>query len=118
MLFRSEHATDPVVREVALPILVEALATSDVTRATTLIESLPEGQLRDGAVRAFAYEVKKNDPEGALAWASTMSDEERREDALDYIFRDWKTADTAAAKRWLENTDALSPEKKKEMLGK
>ena len=29
-----------------------------------------------------------------------------------------RTADEAAAKRWLENTAALSPEKKKKMPGK
>ena len=114
----AEQVTDPAVRAPALEIVVRAVARSDVTQATAMLEKLPDGRLRDDVVRSFINEIEQADPDAAATWASTIGNAETRKSALTGIYMLLRATDEAVAKRWLENTAALSPKKKKEMLGK
>ena len=67
-------------------------------------------------MQTFADAVKRTDPEGAVAWASTLSDAKQRQSQVESIARDWLRTDTDAAKRWLARTAVLSEEIKARLL--
>jgi hypothetical protein len=82
------------------------------------VEGLAVGGTRDAAAAAHANKVIATDPEGAAAWAATISDASQRENALRRTFEKWKTQDEAAANRWVEATPALNQEAKQRLLAK
>ena len=94
------------------------MRASDVTKAAAWLEKLPAGIERDGAVAAYAGKVTGSDPEAAATWAATVTDNNKRENAVRNVYDRWKRTDEAAANRWLAATPALSPDAKKRMSGK
>jgi hypothetical protein len=52
----------------------------DPLEASSWIGTLAEGADRDAAVEALLHDVAATDPDAAAAWASTLSDERRREE--------------------------------------
>jgi hypothetical protein len=67
-------------------------------------------------VRSFSTAVQRSDPEGAVAWASTLSDANQRQSQVENITRDWLRSDTDAARQWLSSSHVLSEEVKARLL--
>jgi hypothetical protein len=105
-------------RNGAIRQLIGNWAEYNITAAAKWVEGLPVGGSRDAAAGAYADNVIRTDPEGAVAWAATIADVSQRENALRRTFEKWKTQDEAAAKRWLEASPALTQEAKQRLLAK
>ena len=75
--------------------IIQVVGGHDADAAMRMMQQFPEVPERAEAIQEVASQLSNWAPETAA-----------------------RTADEAAAKRWLENTAALSPEKKKKMLGK
>jgi hypothetical protein len=69
---------------------------------------MPASQVRDGAVSSFVSVISQDDPEGAVAWASTIGDENRRNNSVQNAFSNWQRTNKAAAAAWLDQTTAIS----------
>lgn len=89
------------------PFLAEALvdswAATDLRSAAAWVKSQPVGPSRDAGISAILENIRSADPEKALEWAQSISDEEKRSDFSESILRSWHRDDPFGAKAWLAN---------------
>jgi hypothetical protein len=104
------------VGEAAVRAIVEEELPFGVPETAAWIESLPAGGLREAAVEDFCVKVRPIDPATALAWALTIGKPERQRDEVRRAAESWLEVDPEAARRWINETDAVSPETKKNLL--
>ena len=80
------------------------------------MQTFPAGEERDSMVSNFARQVVETDPEGALEWAATLTDEKQRERQIQQLASQWKSFDKARATNWIQSSTALSPQAKEQLL--
>jgi hypothetical protein len=88
----------------------------DLGKAANWLDGLPASESRDAAVSAFTNQVSDSDPEGAVAWASTISDPNTRKVDLERIAITWMGRDEDAASRWIAATPSLAEDAKARLL--
>lgn len=91
-------------RSRALAETVNRWADKDPVAAGNFLSQLPVTTETDPARERYAFEVLRQDPEGALAWANTISAEEQRTKAVENLVRAWMRRDRAAAERWVASS--------------
>ncbi len=84
--------------------VINIWAQKDANAAGKWLGEFPPGPLSDAARRTFARQVADRDPEAALSWAETVSDETIREAAIDHIFNSWRQRNPDAAAAFLSNS--------------
>ncbi len=89
------------VRSRALAEVINEWADNDAVAAGNYLSRLPPSPETDAARERYAGEVLRRDPEGALAWASTISTEAQRNRTIGNLVRAWMRRDRPAAERWL-----------------
>jgi hypothetical protein len=100
-----------------LSTIAHEWATQDPAAAARWLDTMPSGDSRDSAVHNFSNAVADSDPEGAAAWAATISQQQsQRVSAIAQILQQWKRTEPKAAAAWLQATPALSGEAKERML--
>lgn len=93
-------------RRDAVSDLVGRWAGSDANAAGEWLganQNLPE---YDAAAASFAGQVARQDPESAVAWASTVQDPQQQRGAYERVYRGWREADRAAADAWWGRVNA------------
>lgn len=80
--------------------IINVWAQKDVHGAAKWLDSQPVGPQSDTARMTFARQVGERNPETALQWASTVSDETMRRSATEHIITSWRARDSAAAARY------------------
>ena len=98
-------------RSSALSEAVGAWAQRDPVAAGNYLRQLPPTPATDASRERFAANVLRQDPEGAMAWASTISDEQQRSRALESLGRNWLRRDAGAAQNWIAQSDLPDPVK-------
>ena len=91
-----------------------AWADTDYVAAWAWANSLPEGESKQKALMAAAYEESRFDPKTVLAATSTLPSSADRDRLLAYAVSQWTSSDPAAAKLWVEK---LSNPTLRQMLG-
>ena len=81
---------------------VKGWAAADFNAAASYLNTLEHEPFRDDAVRAFATTIARSEPESALEWASEISDETLREEAVIAIRMHWESKDRDAAAAYFE----------------
>jgi hypothetical protein len=92
------------VRGKALAETVNRWADDDPVAAGNFLSRLPASPETDPARERYAFEVSRADPEGALAWANTISAQEQRTKAVENLVRAWMRRDKAAAEKWVASS--------------
>jgi hypothetical protein len=77
--------------------IVMRVASKDPIRATSLINSFPEGSSRDMAISSLAANWSQRDPSAALSWVLRMPSAQTRNNAVTSVFSTWASYDPAAA---------------------
>lgn len=85
----------------ALAVTVEKWAKSNVVEAGKFLARLPASPETDGSRMIYAGEVLSADPEGAMAWSSTITSEDQRNRTKGRLLQRWKAGDAAAADKWI-----------------
>ena len=67
-------------------------------------------------VSSFSQQAVESDPEGALAWASTVGDNEQRARLVGNLTHTWLRNDPTAARKWIAASTQLTPERKAQLL--
>ena len=62
---------------------------------------LPATAEADRSRETYATAVAGTDPKGALAWATTITDKDRQQRAVESVVRTWAKLDAPAAKEWI-----------------
>lgn len=90
--------------------IVSQWVNTDANKAGAWLGAQPQTPELDGARSSFATQVAARDPESAMAWANTVTEENQRSQAVEQVFTTWKKKDEAAATAALQSS-GLSPEK-------
>ncbi len=106
---------DPTVPG-ALPRLVNNWALRTPVQAAEWLSQLPAGKVRDSAVASFTAVVRSSDPETGASWALTIQDEKQREVVVREAVQTWLQQDSAAARRWLQQTPGVPVRLRQELL--
>ena len=85
----------------ALAEVVKEWVKTDPAAAGTFLTTLPATPEADRSRETYAHGVVEKDPKGAIAWASAITDEERRARTVESVARSWMKTDAAAAKEWV-----------------
>jgi len=99
---RSRHASRELVME---------WVTHNGESAARWAESLPAGELFDGAMEALAYTTNRRAPAEAFDWALRIGDEQRRSSMLRLVVRDWLSSDPATAREHVARADLTSQQR-------
>ena len=90
---------------------------SDAEAASTWLGEQPEGDAKDRGIEALLRDRSvREDPEVAVAWADSISNDERRSEQVERSARSWLASDREAALEYLEQSNSLSAEKKTELI--
>ncbi|MHA3773387.1 hypothetical protein ACXR0O_17780 [Verrucomicrobiota bacterium sgz303538] len=92
-------------RSRALAEVVNQWAGDDPVAAGNFLSRLPSTPETDPARERYAYDVLRRDPEGALAWANTITAGEQRTRAIENLVRAWMRRDRTAAQNWVASAN-------------
>jgi hypothetical protein len=90
--------------------IVQSWSSQDPNGAGAWLGAQPQGPELDSARATFARNVASRDPESAMEWAKTVTEEQKRINAVEQVFKTWRKKDAAAAESALNNS-GLPPEK-------
>jgi hypothetical protein len=97
-------------RQGALDSTIAMWARSDPAAAGEWMENL-SGAIRDQAVSSYSMNIAENDPAAAAAWATTITDQNTRERALQSIATQWLNRDAGAARAWIQSSSLPDAQK-------
>jgi hypothetical protein len=80
------------------------------------LNNFPKTPQTDEPRERFAYKVAEKDPEAAIAWAGTISDDKRRGETMYRLARDWSRREPDAAKGWLSKDSSLPQDMKQRLM--
>ncbi len=81
--------------------IINVWVQQDPNAAGLWLQEQPPGPASDSARMTFARQVSDLDPESALRWAETVSDETMRESTIDTVYANWQSRDATAAQQFL-----------------
>ncbi len=81
--------------------LMSLWTSNDFNGAAAWLQKLDPSPIRDTAVETFANKVAAREPESAIDWALTISDEQKREATVSHLALLWKGKDAQAAEAYL-----------------
>ena len=93
----------------AMAVAVAAWARQEPVEAGEFVESLPKGEEREVVVSRFAPAVGKINPEVAIEWAGTISNQKKQDETMIRTLVQWALVDQEAAKSWMETAE-VTPE--------
>jgi hypothetical protein len=76
----------------------------DALAASQYLAAMPASPIKDSAVSGFARSLAREDPESAVIWAKTITNEASRVNALTRAGQYWFRRDPAAAANWLQSS--------------
>ena len=103
-----EHSRD---RAVMTRALLDRAAERDLSMAAQMLEHVPSRDLREGFYRKFAQEKSVSDPQGALAWTTSLSDPVSRLSATRVALGTWAGKDPQAALTYAYGRELSSNER-------
>lgn len=107
----SEQAQQDSMRE-----LMPSWVAQDSAAALTYASSLPEGDVRDSALRSYVFSNSSAAPADLVQVAEGISDERDRSRAVGMTAARWMREDEAAAKAYIEQSTTLSDGAKEHIL--
>ena len=97
-------------RERAMAEAISEWAQKDAVAAGQYLQQLGPSPEFDRARQDYAQRVVRNDPEGAIAWAQSITDEQRRNDTTRDVLRSWVQRDAPAAQAWAQTNGVQVPQ--------
>jgi len=94
---------------------INAWAAQDVDAAGKYLNGLPASADKDGAVAVFALTAGQQDPQGAMSWASTVTDEQMRQRLTMATALEWESVDPTGAAQFLSTTNLLTDDQKQQL---
>jgi hypothetical protein len=98
---------DPVFSNLALSDITSQFYSKDSERCMSYISSLSPGVMRDNMVRTVAQKMMSNDPQGALNYATQISDGQQRIAALSAMFENSRHYQPSLVQQWAANNPEI-----------
>jgi len=96
-------------RSTAFNEIIQRWTEIDLVGAAEWLNKQGNGPELDSARHSFAIQASQRAPEAAMNWASAITEDKRRLDALRTVYRLWHGQNAGAAQGWLVNS-GLTPE--------
>ena len=100
----------------ALGQAVREWAQDDPTAAGLFLTKQPASPDTDSARQVYAETVSRQTPSTGMTWASTITDQERRESTQVQIYTTWNRTDQPGAQQWLQSQTNMSDDLKNQMM--
>ncbi len=91
---------DPNTRRHAMTQMANYWGVRDPVATAQWLNTFPASKDMDPVVGAFVTRISGRDPEGAVGWAMSIIDQERKSTALRQALTAWRRVDEEAAERW------------------
>lgn len=108
----------PNAREEAYTLIGEFMGEKKPAEGAKWLDGLALGKDRDVAIASYVHKASGEDPAAANDWALTISDSERRINALRGTLGAWFEKSPADAIEWLQNSTSLSEQDRQAILKK
>ncbi|MGI9244040.1 MAG: hypothetical protein ACR2RV_24800, partial [Verrucomicrobiales bacterium] len=95
------------LRSRGMETVVETWARADADAAGTWLGQMPASPELDRPVRSYALMVQGRDPEAAMAWANTITDEKLRGETVERIGGEWLRKSPGEAKAFLQSQESV-----------
>ena len=82
--------------------VVSSWAHMDANAAGTWLNAQPKGPELDKAKQSFVFAAATKDPESAMTWATTITDDNLKATAVGHAYTMWKKTDAAQADKALQ----------------
>ena len=102
-------------RYYSLIYTIESWTRNDPGSVSQWLQTLPTGASRENIADYYICEACHDSPELAAPWAETLTDDNRRYNAIERVAREWGRQDRAAAEAWLAKVN-LPDERKQGLL--
>ncbi|MEM6884804.1 MAG: hypothetical protein AAF571_07205 [Verrucomicrobiota bacterium] len=103
------------VRQTVISGLVDSWASQNTEAAAEWLSQFPPEPGLDRATRNLARHLSAENPEAALSWAQSITDENMRRSTLHQTIYQWKRYDADAANQWVMQSD-LTDQQKEQFL--
>ncbi len=87
----------------------------DITLASEWLAQYDPSPELDRPTMMLAFRAAGDDPEGAVSWVGSVTDDNMRDRGLRMVASNWKVTDEAALNQFLAQNQDLTPEQKKMM---
>lgn len=108
----------PNAREEAYTLIGEFMGEKKPAEGAKWLDGLALGKDRDVAIASYVHKASGEDPAAANDWALTISDSERRINALRGTLGAWFEKSPADAIEWLQNSTSLSEQDRQAIMKK
>lgn len=88
-------------------------SSTDPTAAAEWLNAQPKGPKNDEVLSTFSSAIIDVDPESAVTWASTITDEAKRTENVSSLLEEWVAMDGDAARQWVAGSKLSDDLKKK-----
>ncbi|MEM9016769.1 MAG: hypothetical protein AAGC68_07125 [Verrucomicrobiota bacterium] len=88
-------------------------SSNDPNSAAEWLNAQPPGPQNDEILSTFSSAIIDIDPESAVTWASTISDDAKRSESISSLLQEWIAMDGNRARKWVDQS-SLSPELKQQ----
>jgi hypothetical protein len=88
-------------------------SSTDPTAAAEWLNAQPKGPKNDEVLATFSSAIVDLDPESAVTWASTITDEAKRTENISSLLEEWIAMDGDSARKWVAGSKLSDDLKKK-----
>lgn len=106
------NVDNPNTRQRIIEDVMLDWSSNDPNSAAEWLNAQAPGPENDEVLSTFSSAIIDIDPESAVTWASTISDEAKRSENVGNLLEEWIAMDGNRARKWVDNSP-LSPELKK-----
>jgi hypothetical protein len=104
---------NPETRQRIIEDVMLDWSSTDPTAAAEWLNGQPKGPQNDEVLATFSSAIIDIDPESAVTWASTISDEGKRGENLNVLLEEWIAMDGDSARKWVAGSKLSDDLKKK-----
>ncbi|MDF1861028.1 MAG: hypothetical protein P1U87_12495 [Verrucomicrobiales bacterium] len=98
------NVENPNTRQRIIEDVMLDWSSNDPSSAAEWLNAQPGGPQNDEILSTFSSAIIDIDPQSAVTWASTISDEAKRSENVSMLLEEWIAMDGKRARRWVDNS--------------
>ncbi|MDB6133560.1 MAG: hypothetical protein JWM59_1803 [Verrucomicrobiales bacterium] len=113
-----ENQPESAARAEASAKVMSAWTHQNPEQASAWMARQPAGDVRDSAISTFVRWADVRDPEAGLIWAGSMSNADKRMEAINHIIEQLGPKAPAAVQPWLDTNPPITEAERAQIVGK
>jgi hypothetical protein len=96
---------NPNTRQRVIEDVMLDWSSNDPSSAAEWLNAQPGGPQNDEILSTFSSAIIDIDPQSAVTWASTISDEAKRSENVSMLLEEWIAMDGKRARKWVDKSN-------------